>query len=65
MNLILRWWRRRQRRIDVEVLWPALLEAANGDRERASFGFHVHMRRDPAYRDMSTIEKVDFVEALP
>ena len=64
MNLLSRWWNRRRREIDVQVLWPQCLRQA-GSREVAKRAFRTHMELDPAYSDMSDDEKDMFLETLP
>lgn len=61
MFWIVRWWRKRQREIDLRVLWPALKDA-EPDLERAKIGFLLHARIDPAwqgYTDDETLRRLD------
>lgn len=59
----LRPWRRVQRRIDLQILWPTVCEQAN-DSDEARVVFRLHMEVDPAYSDMTTEERNAYVEAL-
>ena len=45
---ILGWWRARQRRIDLAILWPQCLAGANNI-EHALLAFTVHCYNDPAW----------------
>jgi hypothetical protein len=65
LGLAMRWWRGRQRHIDVQQLWPQLLEQAKGRRDLAKSAFKLHMAVDPAYSDMSESDKFLFLEELP
>jgi hypothetical protein len=41
VSRLLRWWHKRQRNIDVQILWPACLkQAATPDRAREAFALH-------------------------
>ena len=51
------WWRARQRQLDCEILWPSLVEAAEGDLRSAQNGMLLHCLNEPAWRDeMSEVE---------
>lgn len=51
-----RWWRKRQRRTDLEVLWPACKEDADSLYVARS-AFRMHCITDPAWnKDMDLIE---------
>jgi hypothetical protein len=58
------WWRRWQRKTDVATLWPQCLREA-GNRDKAKIIFRVHMEMDPAYSDLSPLEREQFLENLP
>lgn len=63
MNWLSRWWRKRQRRIDLQVLWPTLKEFCD-NLPQARAAFFLHMQMDSAYADLSTDEKREYVEEL-
>jgi hypothetical protein len=61
--LIVTWWRRRQRMVDIEVLWPILLrEAGDLDRARAAFAFHA--MNDPAWLCLGEERVLAFINRL-
>ena len=62
--LIVGWWRRRQRAIDMDVLWPACFDMAGGDLVRARAAFSVHVLSDRAWLELGEIEVMAFVEQL-
>ena len=63
--LIGRWWRKRQRDVDLRVLWPACKEEALGDLEHARTAFFLHCMMDPAWtHDLSEKQIEAFVENL-
>lgn len=63
MSWITRWWRKRQRDIDVQILWPSLVrESADLGRAKAAFAFHAF--RDPAWSDMDDEQIMAFVDRL-
>lgn len=43
------WWYARQRQLDMDILWPACLDEARGDLDKARTAFAVHAFRDPAW----------------
>ena len=45
------WWRLRQRQLDCELLWPALVDGAEGDVRWAQNAMLTHAMTDPAWRD--------------
>jgi hypothetical protein len=47
-HLILSWWRARQRRVDLELLWPTCKQLAP-DLDHARMAFAVHALQDPAW----------------
>jgi hypothetical protein len=54
---------RRLRRLDMEILWPRLLQdAKNLDRAKAAFA--VHAMRDPAWLILGEDAIVAFIESL-
>lgn len=41
INLIRRWWAKRQRAVDIRILWPACKDnAPDLDHARAAFAYH-------------------------
>lgn len=64
LNWLMRWWTRKQRHTDREILWPQLLiECRN--RTNALRTFQMHMEIDPAYRGLSVEQKQAFLKELP
>ncbi len=55
MFWIAQWWRKRQRDIDLDVLWPAI-KAGASDIETAKTAFLIHAQSEPAWHDLSTHE---------
>jgi hypothetical protein len=52
---LIRWWHKRQRAIDVEILWPACRDqAATLDAARAAFTMHAF--HDPAWQELGSAE---------
>lgn len=47
--LLMRWWHGVQRRIDLQVLWPACKREAGGNLELAKAAFAVHAFHDEAW----------------
>ena len=43
------WWRRRLRKIDMNVLLPAIEKRASGDKGKIARAFALHISRDPAW----------------
>jgi hypothetical protein len=64
MSFLTRWWDRRRRDLDVQILWPQCLKQAD-DRQRALVAFRLHMDLDPAYENLTEREKDAFLETLP
>ena len=61
---MMKWWRKRQRAIDMEILWPVCKEQA-ATLEHAKAAFAVHVYNDVAWRkDFSESELFDYIEAL-
>ena len=48
MGFILRYWRKLQRRTDMNTLWPACKEHAK-DLTHARIAFYMHASNDPAW----------------
>lgn len=57
------WWRARQRRIDIEILWPSCL-LASGNLWDARAVFALHTRMDPAWSDLREDEVCQIIEKL-
>jgi hypothetical protein len=63
MKWLLNWWRARQRRIDLEILWPACKnEAPNLDLAREAFIRHA--LNDPAWLPLKSDEIIRLVFEL-
>jgi hypothetical protein len=50
-RLIVAWWHARQRRIDLDVLWPICRREAN-NLDHAKAAFAVHAYHDPAWLEL-------------
>lgn len=57
------WWRARQRKLDVEILWPQLCLAAD-DLENAKRAFAWHACTDPAWLELGPDEIRRQVQSL-
>jgi hypothetical protein len=57
-------WRRTQRRIDRQILWPAMVKGALGDLALARDCFRAHMQLDPAYSDLTHEQRDQYAAAL-
>ena len=49
------WWRRRQRSLDLQLLWPSIREQAPS-LEVAREAFSLHVAVDPAWQDVGPAE---------
>ena len=59
-----KWWRRRQRDIDLKILWPQLLKE-EPDLEAARTAFGLHAINDPAWTTDYTLAAITgFVDNL-
>jgi hypothetical protein len=56
-------WQRRQRRLDMEVLWPACLEVSP-DLDRAKAVFAAHCLHDPAWTSLGEDALFAFIDQL-
>lgn len=63
MKWLLSWWHRRQRAMDVRLFWPTCKSACN-TLDAAKVIFRMHMDMDPAYSDLSPLEKFRFLKEL-
>jgi hypothetical protein len=61
--LIRAWWHRRQRRLDMELLWPICLEGAS-DLDHAKAAFAMHCFRDPAWTSLGEDALFAFIDRL-
>ena len=57
------WWQARQRRIDIETLWPSCRDQAS-DLEHARRAFMLHIVGDPAWSAISDKERKRIVSEL-
>lgn len=62
-TLILMWWRRRQRAIDMDLLWPICCAHAP-DLATAKVAFAMHATRDPAWQALGDEEVFRFIDRL-
>jgi hypothetical protein len=62
-RLMRSWWRARQRRIDLDILWPICVRGAN-DLDHAKAAFAVHAFNDPAWLALGEDEMLDFIDRL-
>lgn len=59
-----KWWNARQRRIDMDMLWPICLRGAS-DLDHAKAAFAYHCFNDPAWtNDFTHDEIVAFIDRL-
>lgn len=61
--LLIKWWHRRQRAIDLAILWPTIRDRAS-DLNTARLAFAYHAIRDHAWHDFSVDEIVAIVDKL-
>ena len=72
MKWLTRWWNRRRRAIDIDILWPSIMDNANkafpNDPDRATREAHMAMLRhavtDPAWNDITAAEAKRIIEVL-
>lgn len=67
LNFIGKWWRKRQRVIDIEILWPAIKEEhrkIGEDVNRSRQAFFLHCAADPAWKDLTVWEIGAIVDKL-
>jgi hypothetical protein len=57
------WWQARQRRIDIETLWPSCRDQAS-DLEHARKAFMLHIVGDPAWSAINDKERKRIVSEL-
>lgn len=59
-----KWWRKRMRRTDMEILWPACVEQA-ADIDLAKAVFATHAFNDPAWmKDYTDAQLTEFIDNL-
>jgi len=58
------WWANRQRRIDLDLLWPVICANAKGE-EHARALFYVHAMMDPAWRRLDMPAVIRTIRTLP
>jgi len=56
-------WRRHQRRIDLDILWPICVKGAN-DLDHAKAAFAVHAFNDPAWLELGEDAIFQFIDRL-
>jgi hypothetical protein len=62
-RLIVAWWHARQRRIDLDILWPICRREAN-DLDHAKAAFAVHAYHDPAWLELGEDDLFAFIDRL-
>ena len=62
-TLIRMWWHRRQRAIDMDLLWPICCAHAR-DLDHAKAAFAIHAMRDPAWLALGEEEVLRFIDRL-
>ncbi len=63
MKWLLNWWHARQRKIDLNILWPSCKELAP-DMDHAKAAFAVHAFHDRAWLCLGEAEIYERIEAL-
>jgi hypothetical protein len=63
-SLIVAWWRARQRKIDLEILWPICVTGAGDDIRHAKAAFAYHALKDPAWMELGDVEILRRIDAL-
>lgn len=64
MKFLRNYFHARQRKVDLQILWPALKDAAN-NLEEARAGFFLHAMEDRCWTDHYTsTELAAYIEAL-
>lgn len=63
-KMIGRYWRKRQRQIDIDILWPTCKEQANNISHARGI-FYIHCMMDEAWtRDYKPTQIVQIIEGL-
>lgn len=65
LNRLKRWWNRRLRKIDIDILWPTVCRRCQDDPEGARNVFHLHVCMDPAWMDLTEQEQTQIIAKLP
>lgn len=63
MNVLRKWWYRRLRRIDLEILWPCCKQKAK-DLDTAKAVFAVHAMNDRAWLFLGEEQICKFIDGL-
>ena len=63
IQAIISWWRHRQRRIDVKILWP-ICKAQTTSIGDARKVFYVHCMMDTAWRSLPLDDIINEINAL-
>lgn len=61
---LIEFWRKRQRAIDREILWPQISDQAP-NRTTAEHVFVLHMVKDPAYKGWLIEDMREYASELP
>jgi hypothetical protein len=62
-RFLLSWWHARQRRIDLDILWPSCIRQAR-DLDHAKAVFAVHAFHDPAWMELGGDAIIAFIDRL-
>ena len=62
IDILLSWWRKRQRTTDLTYLWPAIKNQTNNI-EEAKAAFYQHCLIDDAWKDFGVLEIRDILES--
>lgn len=62
-RFILSWWHARQRRIDIDILWPICVHRAN-NLDHAKAAFAVHAFHDPAWLELGGNKIIAIIDGL-
>ncbi len=60
---LIKWWRARQRQIDLDILWPACRDQA-ADLAAARNAFLLHVSQDSAWQDLRWQDACEIVSKL-
>jgi hypothetical protein len=61
MQWLFRWLHKRQRDLDMKILWPCCIAHAPSLQE-ARGAFFLHTRLDPAWLELSDEQVIEFIE---
>lgn len=62
-NWLAKQWRKIQRRMDMQMLWPACVEHADS-LDQAKAAFYWHVSQDSAWSDYDEKSLIEFVDQL-